>query len=119
VCVQTRAIEITQWLRALAALTENPGSIPSSSSLPVIPVPGDLTPSYRHAYISAHKIKINHLKIKTNNSTQISGIDLISPLKRKVRCTLLSWRCLLSVFIWPSTQVQEMLLPGIRLGVPH
>ena len=44
--------EVAQWLRALTAITEDPGSIPktihSSSQLPRTPVPRDLTFSSDH-----------------------------------------------------------------------
>ncbi|EGW07278.1 hypothetical protein I79_018888 [Cricetulus griseus] len=55
-----------QQLRALAALSEDPGSI-SSLQLSVTPVPGDLTPS--HSYlcrqnITIHKVQINKLFFK-------------------------------------------------------
>ena len=40
---------MTQWLRALAALQEDPGSIPSTTwqLTAVTPVPRDPTPSHR------------------------------------------------------------------------
>jgi hypothetical protein len=60
------AAEMAQQLRALAALAEDPGSIPSthngSSHLSLTPVPTDLTPSHWHISrqnTNVHKIKVN------------------------------------------------------------
>jgi hypothetical protein len=56
---------MAHWLRILAVLPEDQGSIPSthngSSELSVTPVPGDPTPSHRHICrqnTNAHKIII-------------------------------------------------------------
>jgi hypothetical protein len=46
-----------------------------SSQLSVIPVPGDLIPSYRHICrqnINVHKTKLNHLK-KENKTDSVEG----------------------------------------------
>jgi hypothetical protein len=58
--------EMALWLRALAALPEDPGFNSEhphgSSQLSVTPVPGDRTPSHRHICrqnTNAQKIKIN------------------------------------------------------------
>jgi hypothetical protein len=48
--------EMAQQIRALSAFLENPSSDPSST-LSVIPVPGDLTPSYIHASKTPRHIK--------------------------------------------------------------
>jgi hypothetical protein len=54
--------EMAQWLRALVAFLEDPGSVPSLS---VTPVPGDITLLSVHTYMQikhTHKVKINLLK---------------------------------------------------------
>ena len=67
---------MAHWLRTLAALPEDLGSIPSTymavHKLPVTPVLGYVAPSHRHACrqnISAHEIKINNLYLKKNHDS--------------------------------------------------
>lgn len=50
---------MAQWIGAQAALTEDQSLVPSttssSSEVPVIPAPGDMSPSSDFSYISSYK----------------------------------------------------------------
>ena len=107
---------MARWLKALTALTERLGSIPSNynskSQLPVTPVSGDLVPSsgphqFLHAD-GAYKFMHTHLQIhiKERKKTKKNPRD-----RNPCQMTFLAWLTPIKVSYWNGDSDCNTLQP--------